>query len=273
MNVLFLPDYPDKEFYTIVAIFMRLGYFATRDPDDPHDFAMSWQDATWQEPNPTLELLARTLPVVNLRCRDISKRRVESAFSSVFGYSSFIDPAVTHGKGVKKFDRNASGGYVIELPVEPGENDADFVYQKLLDSSQGECMVEYRVPIVLGRIPVVYIEYKDLPSDRIKTHKRRIELAEIDEVFSAGEIRRIFEFCEAIGLDFGELDIIRANDDGRIYIIDANKTPGGFGMFNKVNWTAKQRQQAIERLAAAFDQGIRERILAPAVQPTGVSPG
>jgi len=122
MNVLFLPDYPDKEFYTIVSIFMRLGYFATRDPDDPHDFAMSWQDATWQEPNPTLELLARTLPVVNLRCRDISKRRVESAFSSVFGYSSFIDPAVTHGKGVKKFDRNASGGYVIELPVEPGEN-------------------------------------------------------------------------------------------------------------------------------------------------------
>ena len=273
MNVLFLPEYPDKEFYTIVAIFMRLGYFATRDPNAPHDFAMSWQDVTWQEPNPVLERIARTLPVVNLRCRDISKRRVESVFSRVFGYSSFIDPTVSHGRCVKKFDRNASGGYVVETPVEPGEDDGEFVFQKLLDSSQGTFMVEYRVPVVFGCIPVVYTEYKEIPSDRIKTRKQGIELTETSEVFSAGEIRGILEFCDRLGLDFGELDIIRANDDGRIYIIDANKTPGGFGMFNKVNWAPEQRQQAIERLAAAFNRGIRERIRVAGNQRSGESPG
>jgi hypothetical protein len=30
-----------------------------------------------------------------------------------------------------------------------------------------------------------------------------------------------------MGLDFGELDILRDNDDGRIYIVDVNNTPSG----------------------------------------------
>lgn len=262
MNVLFLPEYPDKEFYTIVAIFMRLGYFATQNPHTPHDFAMSWEDVTWQAPCEALKVAARAVPVVNLNCTDISKRRVENDFARVFGYSSFIDPATSTGRVVKKYDKNASGGFVIELPIEAGHDTDGFVFQKLLDSSQGDCMIEYRVPIVLGRIPVAYTEYKDIPRDHIKTRKQKIELTEVDHIFSADEIKQILEFCTAIGLDFGELDIIRANDDGRIYIIDANKTPGGFGMFNKVNWTPQQRQRAIELLATAFDQGIRERIQA-----------
>jgi hypothetical protein len=262
MNVLFLPEYPDKEFYTIVAIFMRLGYFATQNPQMPYDFAMSWQDVTWQERSDALELAARTRPVVNLSCRDISKRRVEREFTRVFGYSSFIDPGVVTGRAVKKYDRNASGGFVVQLPTpsDGDDNSDEFVFQKFLDSSQGEYMIEYRVPIVIGRIPVVYTEYKDIPEDHIKTRKQKIELTEVDEVFSATEVAQILKFCRGIGMDFGELDIIRANDDGRIYIIDANKTPGGFGMFNKVNWTRQQRQQAIEMLADAFDTGIREKI-------------
>jgi len=262
MNVLFLPDYPDKEFYTIVAIFMRLGYFATQDPDMPFDFAMSWQDVTWQDRNDQLEQSARTRPVVNLGCRDISKRRVEREFARVFGYSSFVDPGVVSGRAVKKYDRNASGGFVVQLPIDKAtdKDNAEFVFQKFLDSSQGDCMIEYRVPVVIGQIPVVYTEYKDIPCDQIKTQKQKIELTEAGDVFRVDELTKILEFCRGIGLDFGELDIIRANDDGRIYIIDANKTPGGFGLFNKVNWTRDARLQAIERLAEAFDSGIREKI-------------
>jgi len=262
MNVLILPEYPDKEFYTIVAIFMRLGYFATQDPDATYDFALSWQDVTWQDSCGALERAARRVPVVNLKCRDISKRRVELEFSRVFGYSSFIDPSSTRGKGVKKHDRNACGGFVVDLPVESGNGGEakEFVFQKFLDSSREESMIEYRVPVVLGRIPVVYEEYKDLPVRRIKTRKQKIELTEAEQVFTETEIAQILAFCIGIGLDFGELDIIRANEDGRLYIIDANKTPGGFGMFNKVNWVHEQRQRAIERLATSFDRGIRERI-------------
>lgn len=256
MKILFLPDYPDREFYTIVAIFMRLGYFATSDPESPFDFAFSWQDSTWLEPNPVLEQVALQKPVLNLGCRDISKRRVEAVFSRVFGYSTFIDPTTGTGPMVQKYDENASGGFIVERPL--AETDPELIYQKLLDSSRGNAMVEYRVPVVPGSIPMVYTELKDIPTDHIKTTKQSIEIGEVADVFSLEELRMITEFCSQMGLDFGELDIIRANDDHKIYILDANKTPGGFGMFNHVNWTHEQRSQAIERLAAAFHTGIQK---------------
>ena len=256
MNVLFLPDYPDKEFYTIVAIFMRLGYFATSDPESDFDFGFCWQDSTWLEPQPVLEKVARQKPVLNLNCRDISKRTVEEVFSRVFGYGSFVDPTTGSGPIVQKYNENASGGFVVERPLK--QIDPKFIYQKLLDSRHGDAMVEYRVPVVPGSIPLAYTELKDLPSDRIKTRKQSIEITEPSEIFSLDELRQISEFCAGMGLDFGELDIIRANDDGKIYIIDANKTPGGFGMFNHVNWTHPQRSEAIQRLATAFDLGVKE---------------
>jgi len=37
----------------------------------------------------------------------------------------------------------------------------------------------------------------------------------------------ISEFCSRIGLDYGELDVLRNKDDGKIYIVDVNYTPWG----------------------------------------------
>jgi hypothetical protein len=258
MKALFLPDYPDKEFYTIVAIFMRLGYFATTDQNDSFDFAVSWQDATWVEQSSILEEVSLRRPVLNLQCRDISKNRVEEVFREVFGYSTFIDPFTSEGQCVEKFDENAQGGRIIDLPIK--EADSRFVYQKFIDTRRGDKMIEYRVPIVLGTIPVTYRAEKDIPTDRIKTGKQGVSLVEPHDVFSVGESRLILEFCSKMGLEFGELDILRANDDSRLYILDANKTPGGFGIQNKVNWALTDRSSAIEKLAAAFKAGIETRL-------------
>lgn len=258
MNVLFLPDYPDKEFYTIVALFMRLGWFATQDPDADFDFAWAWQDQTWMDPDAALSRISATRPVLNLLCTDISKRRVELEFSHVFQRSTFVDPAQYKGRAVEKFDENARGGRVVDLPLVNVEE--RFVYQQLIDSSKDGSMVEYRVPVVLGEIPLVYRERKKIPRERIKTAKQSIEILKCEEAFSASERSDILVFCERMGLDFGELDILRANHDGEIYILDANKTPGGFGMFNKVKWRPEQRKQAIDRLAGALDEGIRRRL-------------
>jgi hypothetical protein len=35
----------------------------------------------------------------------------------------------------------------------------------------------------------------------------------------------LLRFCAAIALDYGELDVLRDNDSGRIYVVDANRTP------------------------------------------------
>lgn len=256
MKVLFQPDYPDKEFYTIVAIFGRLGYFATLDPMENVDFAIAWQDSTWVEPCPILEVMSCEKPVLNRRCRDISKRHVEAVFSKVFGYSTFVDPTRFRGRCVEKHDENAIGGSVVECPL--SNLDPSFVHQKYIDARQGDWFVEYRVPVIMGSVPLVYVQQKDIPRAMIKTATRGVRIAETQDVFSHDETRMILEFCGALGLDFGELDLLRANDDGSIYILDANKTPGGFGMRNRMNWEASERRVAIDRLSDAFDAGIRE---------------
>jgi hypothetical protein len=258
MKVLFFPEYPDKEFYTVVPIFMRLGYFATLDQNDTFDFAMAWQDRTWLDDLPRLQAIADQKPVLNLHCRDISKNRVERLFSAVFGYSTFVDPLQHRGRCVMKHDENAKGGSIIECPI--STTDERFVYQRFIESYRGGHMVEYRVPIVLDSIPILYAMAKDIPRDSIKTAKQWARLTEVHAVFDADEQTGILEFCRRMGLDFGELDVLRATDDGRIYILDANKTPGGFGMCNKMNWRPADRHIAIERLSAAFEAAIQERV-------------
>ena len=258
MIALFYPDYPGDEFYTIVAIFMRLGYFATRDPDDRFDFAVSWQDRTWVETEPVLEAIARAKPVLNLRCRDISKTRVERIFKEVFGRATFVDPKRHRGPCVKKFDENARGGSVVQGPVDEVED--GFVYQRLIDSARDGCMIEYRMPVVLNSLPVLYVQEKVVPDATIKTEKLGLAVGSVEDAFSADECAAILEFCGRMGLDFGELDVLRSNDDGQIYILDANKTPGGFGMLNRMKWRPEQRQTALKRLAAAFEAGIRARL-------------
>ena len=41
------------------------------------------------------------------------------------------------------------------------------------------------------------------------------------------ELNKIHRFCAKIGMDYGEVDVLRDRDDGRIYIVDANNTPSG----------------------------------------------
>ena len=66
MKFLFLPDHPDREYYSLVAIFKYLDYTATKSPDDDFDVAFLWQDATHVTPPPILRDVARTRPVLNL---------------------------------------------------------------------------------------------------------------------------------------------------------------------------------------------------------------
>ena len=51
---------------------------------------------------------------------DISKTRVDEAFSKVFGYSPMVDPRTHAGPLVRKSERNgAHDGEIIIGPVEP----------------------------------------------------------------------------------------------------------------------------------------------------------
>ena len=259
MQALFYPDFPELELYTIVAVFNRLDYFATTDPQAEFDFAVAWQDHTWCPPQPLLERIAAERIVINHHCNDISKQYVERIASQVFGYTTLVDPRSYDGRCVKKPNENARArGSIIHCP--DSTHDPDYVYQVYIDTrDELGLRNEYRVPIVFGHAPCVYLQRKPHHEQQAKTVPLSTSLLATNEVFSSSEQRQIASFCSKIGLDFGDLDILRDRQTGKLFIIDANKTGGGFGLLNRFRWTVADRRKAIDLIATAFAEGIRQR--------------
>lgn len=40
-----------------------------------------------------------------------------------------------------------------------------------------------------------------------------------------GEAELLLRLCRALGLDYGELDVLRDVEDGKLYVVDVNNTP------------------------------------------------
>ena len=76
-------------------------------------------------------------------------------------------------------------------------------------------------------------------------------------MFSEDELAKISRFCHKMQLDFGGLDILRDNQDGRIYIVDVNKTDMGppFAL------PLKEKLRAVDILAKQF-----KSVMLPEVQ-------
>ncbi len=246
-TLLFYPDYPLWE-TEIFRIAQRLDYNVTNNPRLRFDAVLHWEDATRRRPDERLAQLGRDFPLINGGCTDISKRSVEAVFSEVFGYRSFVDPTSFRGTAVRKSDLNARhDGSIVQLPVaapEPG-----CVYQKLLNHVNGGGMaVDYRVPIFGQAIPYLTLRYKPLRA-RFTTTTRAV-LADPQAVFSAGELEKIRLFCRRLGMDYGELDIIRHQEDGRVYILDANNTP--WSPPPSVSIRPEERRHMLDAATAAF---------------------
>jgi glutathione synthase/RimK-type ligase-like ATP-grasp enzyme len=73
-------------------------------------------------------------------------------------------------------------------------------------------------------------------------------LCEVSTVLSTSEVGLLIRLCREIGLDYGEVDVLRDVDDGKMYIIDINNTP--FGPPNHLD--SRSSSVALERLSEAF---------------------
>lgn len=162
---------------------------------------------------------------INHRIDDISKTHVAKVFQDVFGYGVEIDPLTYQGKTVQKSDINAThDGVVIDCPITPAAVKEGSVYQKLIDSTfDGSRPEDLRMAYVSGEIPVVFRKFK-LPEKRFGTEYDHVDLWDADTAFSAEEQAQLIQFCGAMGLDFGAVDVMRDKHDGRIYVVDVNKT-------------------------------------------------
>ncbi len=162
-----------------------------------------------------------------------------------------IDPLSYKGKCVKKSNLNGRrDGRIIDCPVEKPQE--GFVYQMLIDNTAGDFLVrDIRVPLLGENIPLVYLKYRSI-SDRFGDTTHRSEISRLNDNFSRAEVEKIILFCKQMGLDYGELDILRNKDDGKIYVVDVNNTPSG----PPTNISGKEGRKALRILAKAFEESF-----------------
>ena len=199
------------------------GIKVIKDPSAA-DAVFIFDDKTTSDTGRTLEPALKA-KAINHRIDDISKIHVAKVFQDVFGYGVDIDPLTYQGKAAQKSDINAThDGQVVDCPIAPDAVKPGSVYQKLIDSTfDGARSEDLRMAYVGGEIPVVFRKFK-LLEKRFGTDYDHVDVWTADQAFSKDEQTHLISFCEAMGLDFGAVDVMRDKHDGRIYVVDVNKT-------------------------------------------------
>ena len=202
----------------LAHVAVRLGWRVVHGADVPADLTVAWDRGTW-----LAQRHASRLPpdAINVGCVDISKSTVDRLWAEVSGYSITVDPLTTHGPLVVKPEVNAvRGGRVVDGPLrkrQPG-----FVYQRLVNSRSGDRVLATRAVLIGGRLVHAYEKWRWYPG--WFSHDEKSRPAPVS-IYTPQEQAQLQSFAERIGLDYGELDVLRENDSGRIYVVDANRTP------------------------------------------------
>ena len=241
LTLLFYPDRPAL-YSTLSQLCHIEGVRISTNPEKPHDACIFWKDATYNDLNPTAKAIADRGWMINSRCLDISKKRVDVAHQRAFGYSMELDPTIHTGTCLRKSNKNyAHDGHILQGPITRNEADAaeadGYIFVKLVNNRisvpndklpgpSSDYVQEFRVPYFNGVIPVCYVKYRP-EATRFGSYNSEVVLADARDVFSTEECGQIVDFCQDLGFDCGEMDVLRDVDDGRIYIVDANTTPWG----------------------------------------------
>jgi hypothetical protein len=222
-TIAFAPERP-RPWYLIWPV-LRLAGARFVDDAGRADVVMQFEDAT--RPHPVAPPPQAHGRLLNFGCTDVSKSRVADAFEQAFGYSLAVDPAAHVGDAVEKSEENgAHDGRIVVCPT-PAK--AGRVYQRVVDNripGRPELVEDIRTPTVGGRPPVVFLKRRRI-SDRFANANVEVVAARPEDVYSQAELDSIAEFTRLLGLDWGGLDVLRDAKEGRLYIVDANKTDMG----------------------------------------------
>ncbi len=235
--VWFAPDRP-RPWYLVWAVAAWSGARIARTPQEAVAGFYFDDSATGAPPNTGPERR------FNWRCTDVTKSHVARVFEQAFGYPLMIDPATAEGPLVEKGEDNGvHDGRIVMAPCPalPGKT-----YQKLIDNTEGDLVADLRTPCVGGRPACVFIKRRPV-AERFANHNSSTTLTTPQAVFSEAELESIAAFCAGMGLDWGGLDILR-DKDGRIYVVDVNKTDMG----PPIALPLKDKLNATRLLAAAF---------------------
>ncbi len=244
-TIAFFPDKP-RPWYLVWPVMHCAGAKLVDDPQQA-DIVMQFDDSTTCDPSlPDLSKRTRRVRTVNFNARDISKSNVSAAFGRVAGYALGVDPKTYKGWIVDKSEINAAhDGRIVQGPIEPQSGRS---YQKLIDNEVAGGLVEDLRTCTVDGEPVLVFRKRRPLDRRFANENVSVDWVRPSEVFSPAEIDLIRRFASEIRLDWGGVDVLRNKQDGRIYIVDANKTDMG----PPVALPLGQKLRATRLLARAF---------------------
>ena len=258
--VYFFPEKPHP-YSVCYKVFHRLGILPRKGLPAPRDPAIvfCWKDDTYVDV-PQLRARPDLKNVVNGNCLDISKQRVEEVHAKIFGYSLAVDPLTYRGRmAVKSNINGAHDGREVMGPVD--RIDPQSVYQRIVDNTAspdagpqaGNMVCDIRIPVIGHTTHFAYLKYR--PKDnRFSNVNAWVRIVDTSSALSPEEIERFNAFCQAFGLDYGEVDVVRDAADGRIYVLDVNKTPHG----PPNGLSSNDQAKALELYKAAFVPWLKQ---------------
>jgi hypothetical protein len=243
--VAFYPDLPHPR-TTVLKILDHLEIRYITDLSGHCVCTFKWRDTTVYELDQKFLADFPNLTIHNRYCTDISKRNVAKIHWAVFGRHLSVNPRTFNGLIVCKSNRNAAhDAVVVEGPLK--KVNSNRTYSILINNTDGSEVIDYRVPIIRDTMPLVYIKRRPIEA-RFSNKNTSVVLSTPSDLFSCVERKKIVAFATAIGMDFGELDILRDIQTGLLSIVDANNTP--FGPPN--NLSTQDTTTSISLLSSAF---------------------
>jgi hypothetical protein len=176
---------------------------------------------------PKLKQNGKKIRLINLFLVDTAKGFVAESFETHFGYAYKVDPMTFNGYCISKHNGNGTKScFFLKCPIDANDIFKDHSYQKIIDYTDKKdpnTLYELRIPIVGGIIPCVLFKTRNRGL-RFTSKNRSIQIVNPLKYLTEQECQKIITYCRYIGLEIGEIDVLRSHEDGRIYIIDVNNT-------------------------------------------------
>ena len=176
---------------------------------------------------PKLRQNGKKIKLINLFLIDTAKGFVAESFESHFGYGYKVDPTTFNGYCISKHNGNGTKScFFLKCPIEANDIFKDHSYQQIIDytdKKDPDTLYELRIPIVGGIIPCILFKTRNRGL-RFTSKNRSIQIVNPLKYLTEEECNKIITYCRYIGLEMGEIDVLRSREDGQIYIIDVNNT-------------------------------------------------
>jgi hypothetical protein len=228
LKVYIYGNYPHFQKSTTYYMLRKAGVEISNKLIGKYDVGIYWDPRMdINKQTPKLKQNGKKIKLINLFLVDTAKGFVAESFENHFGYGYKVDPSTFKGYCISKHNGNGTKScFFLKCPIDVNDIFKDHSYQQIIDytdKNDPNTLYELRIPIVGGIIPCILFKTRNRGL-RFTSKNRSIQIVNPLKYLTEQECHKIITYCRYIGLEMGEIDVLRSHEDGRIYIIDVNNT-------------------------------------------------